>query len=142
MRELRIIDDENYEQYLSDFIKQNDSVLIHIENSHELNNDFKLLSLIEKTAIFLYFEKNYRTSEIAKILKIKEQSAYVQIALDCMKHKNNTNLSLTELSMDMKSAFRLYNRELAVITADAKVYAERKLAEKKRINFNLHNKNY
>ena len=74
MRELRIIDDENYEQYLSDFIKQDDSVLMHIENSHELNNDFKLLSLIEKTVIFLYFEKNYRTSEIAKILKIKEQS--------------------------------------------------------------------
>ena len=63
----------------------------------------------------------------------KEAIAYAQIALDCMNHKNNTNLSLSELSMDMKSAFRLYNRELAVITADAKVYAERKLAEAKKV---------
>ena len=44
-----------------------------------------------------------------------------------MNRTNNTNLSLDDLDMNMKSAFRLYDRKLALITADAKVYAERKL---------------
>ena len=47
----------------------------------------------------------------------KEAIAYAQIALECMNKTNNTNLSPTDLAMNMKSAFRLYNRELALITA-------------------------
>lgn len=57
----------------------------------------------------------------------KEAIAYAQIALDNMNRTNRTNLSLDDLDMNMKSAFRLYDRKLALITADAKVYAERKL---------------
>lgn len=62
----------------------------------------------------------------------KEAIAYAQIALACMNRKNNTDLSLADLSMDMKSAFKLYNRKVAVAIADAKVYEERKLAEGKK----------
>ena len=61
----------------------------------------------------------------------KEAIAYAQIALESMNITNNTNLSLADLGMNMKSAFRLYNREMALITADAKVYAEKKLQEAK-----------
>ena len=61
----------------------------------------------------------------------KEAIAYAQIALESLNRTNNTNLSLADLGMNMKSAFRLYNREMALITADAKVYAEKKLQEAK-----------
>lgn len=74
LRELRIIDDENYEQYLGKYIEQDDCGFLSIEKNYELNKEFKLLSLIERTVIFLYFEGNYKTNEIAKILNIKEQS--------------------------------------------------------------------
>lgn len=57
----------------------------------------------------------------------KEAVAYAQIALDNMNRINNTNLSLADLDMNMKSAFRLYDRHMALITADAKVYAEKKV---------------
>ena len=57
----------------------------------------------------------------------KEAIAYAQIALENMNRTNNTNLSLDDLDMNMKSAFRLYDRKLALITTNAKVYAERKL---------------
>ena len=46
-----------------------------------------------------------------------------------MNRTNNTNLSLADLAMNMKSAFRLYNKETAVTMADAKIYAEKKLEE-------------
>lgn len=59
----------------------------------------------------------------------KEAIAYAQIALECMNRTNNTNLSLADLAMNMKSAFRLYNKETAVTMADAKIYAEKKLEE-------------
>ena len=61
----------------------------------------------------------------------KEAIAYAQIALDCMNRTNHTNLSLADLGMNMKSAFRLYTRDIAIITAKAKLYAERKLMERK-----------
>ena len=61
----------------------------------------------------------------------KEAIAYAQIALENMNVGYNTNLPLCDLAMNMKAAFRLYNRDLAVITAEAKVYAEKKLREKK-----------
>lgn len=57
----------------------------------------------------------------------KEAVAYAQIALDNMNRIYGTNLPLADLDMNMKSAFRLYDRKMALITADAKVYAERKL---------------
>lgn len=57
----------------------------------------------------------------------KEAIAYAQIALDNMNHTNRTNLYLADLDMNMKSAFRLYDRKMALITADAKLYAEKKL---------------
>ena len=56
----------------------------------------------------------------------KEAIAYAQIALDCMNKTNNTSLLLADLGMNMKSAFRMYDRSMALITADAKVYAERR----------------
>ena len=59
----------------------------------------------------------------------KEAIAYAQIALECMNRENHTNLSLADLAMNMKSAFRLYNKETAVIMADAKIYAEKKLEQ-------------
>ena len=61
-----------------------------------------------------------------------EAIAYAQIALDCMNRTNHTNLSLADLGMNMKSAFRLYTRDIALITAEAKLYAERKLQEEKK----------
>lgn len=64
----------------------------------------------------------------------KEAIAYAQIALETMNRTNNTNLSLADLAMNIKSAFRLYNRDMALITANAKVYAERRLAEGKNEN--------
>ena len=59
----------------------------------------------------------------------KQAITYAQIALECMNRENHTNLSLADLAMNMKSAFRLYNKEMAVIMADAKIYAEKKLQE-------------
>lgn len=57
----------------------------------------------------------------------KEAIAYAQIALDCMNRTNHTNLSLADLGMNMKSAFRMYDRSMALITANAKIYAEKRL---------------
>lgn len=57
----------------------------------------------------------------------KEAVAYAQIAVDSMNKNLGTHLSLVDLNMNMKSAFRLYDRKMALITADAKVYAEKKL---------------
>jgi len=61
----------------------------------------------------------------------KEAVSYAQIALDNMNRVCGTNLSLADLEMNMKSAFRLYDRKMALITADAKVYAEKKLEAQK-----------
>lgn len=61
------------------------------------------------------------------IMNKKEAVAYAQIALENMNHTYGTNLPLADLDMNMKSAFGLYDRKMALITADAKVYAEKKL---------------
>lgn len=63
------------------------------------------------------------------LMNKKEAIAYAQIALECMNRENHTKLSLADLAMNMKSAFRLYNKETAVIMADAKIYAENKYNE-------------
>lgn len=65
------------------------------------------------------------------IMNKKEAVAYAQIALENMNHTYGTNLSLADLDMNMKSAFSLYDRKMALITADAKVYAEKKLEAEK-----------
>lgn len=61
----------------------------------------------------------------------KEAIAYAQIALENMNSISNTNLSLADLDMNMRSAFRLYDRQTVLVMAEAKVYAERKLKETK-----------
>ena len=63
----------------------------------------------------------------------KEAIAYAQIALENMLRTNDKEISLADLGMNMKSAFRLYTRDVALITADAKVYAEHKLKEERKI---------
>ncbi len=76
--ELQIIDDENYEKYLNRFIMQEDEGIFcafdEFGNNYALNCGVKSLSTIERTVIFLYFKKCYPTSEIAKIMGIREQS--------------------------------------------------------------------
>lgn len=62
----------------------------------------------------------------------KEAIAYAQIALENMLRTNDKVISLADLGMNMKSAFRLYKRDIALITAEAKLYAERKLIEEKK----------
>lgn len=62
----------------------------------------------------------------------KQAIAYAQIALETMlrsDYKNKVNIQ--NLGIEMKQAFRLYNRDMAVITADSIIYAEKKLQELK-----------
>lgn len=72
-REVCIMDDEDYEEYIGKFVPEEGEFCVFDDND-ELNMCIKLLSDIEKTVIFLYFQEEYRTNEISKILKMKEQS--------------------------------------------------------------------
>ena len=68
LRELQIIDDENYEGYLGKYVTQNlfeqfDAFYV----SDELNMGFQVLSSVERTVLFLHFEESYKLKEIAKI---------------------------------------------------------------------------
>lgn len=77
-KELKIIDDENYTEYIKDFLKYNDNVynLETIDNFIEFYENptlicaLKSLSDIEKTVIFLLFSKQLKSSEASKILEI------------------------------------------------------------------------
>ncbi len=62
----------------------------------------------------------------------KEAIAYAQIALENMLRTNDKEITLADLGMNMKSAFRLYKRDIALNTAEAKLYEERKLIEEKK----------
>lgn len=74
-RELRIVDDENYEEYLGKFVpEENYGDYCAFDENEELNKCVKLLSNIERTVIFLYFIEGYRTNEISRIVNMKEQS--------------------------------------------------------------------
>lgn len=74
-RELRIIDDENYIEYIKDYLKQDDIVPCGLfEENSMVNNAYKSLSNIEKTVIFLYIDKEYRIREIAELLSMNEDS--------------------------------------------------------------------
>lgn len=62
----------------------------------------------------------------------KQAVAYGQIALDSLinsTYKNKVNLE--NFALEMKQAFKLYPRSIVLQIADAKVFAERKLAAKK-----------
>ena len=62
----------------------------------------------------------------------KQAIAYAQIALETMLRSDYKNkINIQNLGIEMKQAFRLYNRDMAVITADSIRYAEKKLQELK-----------
>lgn len=62
----------------------------------------------------------------------KQAIAYAQIALETMLRSDYKNkINIQNLGIEMKQAFRLYNRDMAVITADSIIYAEKKLQELK-----------
>ena len=77
-RELQIIDNEDYAEYLKPFIAEEDEgfscVYEGFGDNHVLNCGVESLSVTERTVIFLYFKKHYSTSEIAQIMSIREQS--------------------------------------------------------------------
>lgn len=77
-RELQIIDNEDYEEYLKPYFAEEDDGFSHVfqgfEDNYVLNCGVESLSINEKTVIFLYFKKHYSTSEIAQIMNVREQS--------------------------------------------------------------------
>lgn len=81
-KELKIMDDENYDEYMKEYLKIDDEVYNHacIDNFIDLCNNpvliraLQSLSDIEMTVIFLLFEKQLTSSEASKILKICSDS--------------------------------------------------------------------
>ena len=62
----------------------------------------------------------------------KQAIAYAQIALETMLRSDYKNkINIQNLGIEMKQAFRLYNR-MAIITADSIIYAEKKLNDLKK----------
>ena len=58
----------------------------------------------------------------------KQAIAYAQIALETMLRSDYKNkINIQNLGIEMKQAFRLYNSDMAIITADSIIYAEKKL---------------
>lgn len=82
LTELKIMDDENYTEYMKDFIKIDDDVYncVDVDNFIDLCENpvliraLKSLSKIEMTVIFLLFEKQLTSREASKILKICSDS--------------------------------------------------------------------
>ncbi|MDO5556157.1 MAG: sigma-70 family RNA polymerase sigma factor [Clostridia bacterium] len=85
INELQIIDDESYEEYLKEYIKEDCQELDYVLKGYDAFDEFadnpklnnavqKSLSDIERIVIFLYFKNAYKTNEIAKILDMREQS--------------------------------------------------------------------
>ena len=63
----------------------------------------------------------------------KQAIAYAQIALETMLRSDYKNkMNIQNLGIEMKQAFRLYNRDMAIITADSIIYAEKKLNDMKK----------
>lgn len=81
-KELKIMDDENYSEYLKDYTKyeettpyfKNKDQFIELCNNPMLISALKSLLDIEMTVIFLLFEKQFKSSEASKILKICSDS--------------------------------------------------------------------
>lgn len=62
----------------------------------------------------------------------KQAIAYAQIALETMLRSDYKNkINIQNFGIEMKQAFRLYNRDMAIITADSILYAEKKLQDLK-----------
>lgn len=63
----------------------------------------------------------------------KQAIAYAQITLETMLRSDYKNkINIQNLGIEMKQAFRLYNRDMAIITADSIIYAEKKLNDLKK----------
>lgn len=73
-REMRIIDDESYEEYIGKYVLEDEGDYCAFDENDELNMCVKLLSDIERTVIFLHFVDGYKTNEISRIVNMKEQS--------------------------------------------------------------------
>lgn len=82
LMEQKIIDDDNYAEYLKEFIKYEDvpcndedveQFISHCDNQ-VLVRALKSLSDIEMTVIFLLFEKELTSSEASKMLEICSDS--------------------------------------------------------------------
>lgn len=82
LKELKIIDDEDYSEYMKDYLKYDDEIcnidtmddFVDICDNPVLIRALKSLSDIEMTVIFLLFEKQLTSSESSKILKICSDS--------------------------------------------------------------------
>lgn len=81
-KEIDILDDENFNKYINNYIEIYEiefncngiTDLINKLNNVKLIEALKSLSNIEKTVIFLLFEKELTSSEASKILKICSDS--------------------------------------------------------------------
>lgn len=75
-REKTIFDDENYENFLQDYVSLENSENFSetIENQIELHKALKSLTNIEQSVISLLFQKELSRDEAAKILNIYAQS--------------------------------------------------------------------
>ena len=81
LKELMIMDDENYTEYMKEYIKIDDVYnsaivdnFIDLCDNPVLIRALKSLSNIEMTVIFLLVEKQLTSSEASKILKICSDS--------------------------------------------------------------------
>lgn len=62
----------------------------------------------------------------------KQAIAYGQIALDSILHSTyKDKVTIENLGLEMKQAFKMYPRGISVQIAEAKLYAEKKLASTK-----------
>ena len=75
-REKTIFDDENYENFLQDYVSLENSENFSetIENQIELHKALKSLTNIEQSVISLLFQKELSRDEAARILNIYAQS--------------------------------------------------------------------
>ena len=62
----------------------------------------------------------------------KQAIAYGQIALDSILHSTyKDKVTIENLGLEMKQAFKMYPREISIQIAEAKLYAEKKLSSTK-----------
>ena len=81
-KELTMLDDAKYEEYVKQFVKT-DEDFVSVKNENDFMNSIsntslleaiKSLSYIERTVIFLLFEKQFTSKEASQILKICSDS--------------------------------------------------------------------
>jgi len=66
------------------------------------------------------------------LMNERQAIAYGQIALDSILHSTyKDEISLENLGLEMKQAFKMYPRNISLEIASAKVYAEKKLTASK-----------